>query len=113
MTGTERYVPVLPISRASALLLVLAPGLPSGTSRTPSAGRLDAGASDLIVMNAVPAFALSVTLPTNVWPARNRMVSPATAASIAACSDVWLHPLAHTVRVAASAADAQARKQAI
>jgi hypothetical protein len=41
--------------------------------------------------------------PTNVSPARRRMVSPGAAASIAAWSFVYVHPLAHTRRVAADA----------
>jgi hypothetical protein len=40
-----------------------------------------------MVINAVEVllFARSTKLPTNVWPARSRIVSPGTAASIAGC----------------------------
>ena len=90
--------------------LVLAPGLPDGTSLTPEAGSDESLASDRISIHCVDAgFARSTNGPTNVSPARRRMVSPGAAASIAAWRSEKLQPLAHTVSVAADAPAAKKR----
>src|SRR5215203_4067616 len=100
ITGVLRYVLPFPRSRARADSDVLPPVRPRGTRRTPAAGRLVDGASGRMMISAVPLLGFRSKLPMKVSPARKRIVSPGTAASIAGWRLVYMHPLAHTVRVA-------------
>jgi hypothetical protein len=86
-TGVVFNAPPCPISRGRSDRDVFALVLPDGISRTLAAGRTESAASDRIVIHDDEAgFARRIKGPTNVSPARSRIVSPGTAASMAAWS---------------------------
>ena len=111
MTGRLLAVPPAPTMRASSDRDVLAPACPPapdvcsarearvrgiGTNRDERRGRA--------------VLAGSRKFPTNVCPARSRMVSPGCAASMADWRSEYVQPLAQTVMVAAPAIAGSARR---
>jgi hypothetical protein len=63
-----------------------------------------------VIHDVDAGLALRMKGPTNVSPARSRIVSPGAAASIAGCSLVNSQPVAQTWRVAADARLANPRQ---